>query len=143
MSRFFYMHFDNVPQKIEKEYNRMLRREKYLEERDAEFMAKSIDFDEVQEFTPDPVSLPLNEIAEKNERIHNARIEYLPVALEMLRCDFPEGYELIKDYYFCEKKVSLLYLMEKYGLTRPVVKYRLKLAREKLKQYIILHENNS
>lgn len=36
MARFIYMHLgDDIPKRIEKEYNKMLRREKYLEERDA------------------------------------------------------------------------------------------------------------
>ena len=48
MARFIYMHLgDDIPKRIEKEYNKMLRREKYLEERDAEFMAQSTDYDAV------------------------------------------------------------------------------------------------
>ena len=144
MGRFMYQHFgDDVPRKIEVEYNKMLRREQYLEEREAGFIAKSADYHAVLEVMPDPASLPTNEIAEENRRLHDARLDFLPVALEMLRFDFPEGYELIRDYYLGTEKVTLFYLMEKYGLTRPVVKYRLKLAREKLKAFIIAHENGS
>lgn len=144
MARFMYQHFgDDVPRKIEDEYNKMLRHEKYLEEREAEFIAQSADFNAVLEVIPDPASLPINEIAEEKRRVHDARLDFLPVALEMLRCDFPEGYELIREYYLGTEKVTLFYLMEKYGLTRPVVKYRLKLAREKLKAFIIAHENES
>ena len=144
MARFMYQHFgDDVPRKVEDEYNKMLRHEKYLEEREAEFIAQSADFNAVLEVIPDPASLPINEIAEEKRRVHDARLDFLPVALEMLRCDFPEGYELIKDYYLGTEKVTLFYLMEKYGLTRPVVKYRLKIAREKLKAFIIAHENES
>lgn len=37
MGRFMYVHFgDDVPRNIEKEYNKLLRKERYLEERDAE-----------------------------------------------------------------------------------------------------------
>ena len=144
MARCMYQHFgDDVPRKIEDEYNKMLRHEKYLEEREAEFIAQSADFNAVLEVMPDPASLPINEIAEEKRRLNDARLDFLPVALEMLRCDFPEGYELIRDYYLGTKKVTLFYLMEKYGLTRPVVKYRLKIAREKLKAFIIAHENRS
>ena len=61
MARFIYMHLgDDIPKRIEKEYNKMLRREKYLEERDAEFMAQSTDYDRVLEAIPDPASLPIN-----------------------------------------------------------------------------------
>lgn len=144
MARFMYQHFgDDVPRKIEVEYNKMLRREQYLREREEGFIAHSADFDAVLEVIPDPDTLPINEIAEENRRLHDARLDFLPVALEMLRCDDPEAYELIRDYYLGTEKVTLFYLMEKYGLTRPVVKYRLKLAREKLKAFIIAHENES
>jgi hypothetical protein len=34
-----------------------------------------------------------------------------------------------------------MYLASKYGLTKNMVRYRLRLAKEKLKEYIILHEN--
>lgn len=37
MGRFMYVHFgDDVPRNIEKEYNKLLRKERYLEERDVE-----------------------------------------------------------------------------------------------------------
>lgn len=144
MSRFIYQHFgDDVPRNIEREYNKMLRHEQYLAERDAEFIAQSADFNAVQEVIPDPASLPINEITAERERINDARLDYLPVALEMLRCDFPEGYELIQAFYFSGRKVSIKHLTKVFGLTRPVVKYRLKLAREKLKVFIIAHENKS
>lgn len=73
---------------------------------------------------------------------HDARLDFLPVALEMLRCDYPEGYRLILDYYYGDKKVTLLYLAAKYGLTVNKVHYRMQLARNKLKDYIIMHESN-
>lgn len=33
------------------------------------------------------------------------------------------------------------YLVEKYGLSIDMVRYRIKIAKQKLKEYIILHEN--
>jgi hypothetical protein len=143
MSRFIYVHFDDdVPEHIEKEYNRMLRRERYLEERDAEYLLQTADFDDVLEINPDPASIPISEYEAEENRLYNRRLGILPEAMKMLRDTYPEGYSLINDYYFGEEKVSLLYLMEKYGMTRPMVKYRLKIAKSKLKDYIKLHENN-
>ena len=66
---------------------------------------------------------------------------YLPDALELLKSDFPEGYELIRDYFLREDKVTMWYLVEKYGLSIDMVRYRIKIAKQKLKEYIILHEN--
>lgn len=143
MDRFYYTHFENVPQKIEREYNKILRREKYLEEREKEFRVQRVNFEEIQERVPDPKSLPENEIESENQKIHEKRLDFLPIALEMLRCDFPEGYVLIHDYYLSGEKTSVQYLTEKYGLTTAVVKYRLRLAREMLKKFIITYENSS
>lgn len=143
MGRFKYHHFGNgVPRRIEVEYNKMLRHEQYLEERDAEYLAQSVSYEDVQDVIADPASLPINSIeAEKSSR-HNARLAFLPVALEMLRCDYPEGYRLILDYYYGDKKVTLLYLAAKYGLTVNKVYYRMQIARDKLRDYIIMHENS-
>ena len=143
MDRFYYTHFENVPQKIEREYNKILRREKYLEEREKEFRVQRVNFEEIQESIPDPKSLPENEIESENQKIHEKRLDFLPIALEMLRCDFPEGYTLIYDYYLSGEKISVQCLAEKYGLTTAVVKYRLRLAREMLKKFIITYENSS
>ena len=143
MNRFFYKHFgENIPNHIEKEYNKLLRKEKYLEERDNEFIVRAVNFEEIQESIPDPKSLPENEIESENQKIHEKRLDFLPIALEMLRCDFPEEYVLIHDYYLSGEKTSVQYLTEKYGLTANVVRYRLKLAREMLKKFIITYENS-
>ena len=82
-----------------------------------------------------------DEIAAEKEALFQSRLDFLPVAMEMLRAEFPEGYALIKDYFYSTNKVTLMYLASKYGLTKNMVRYRLRLAKEKLKEYIILHEN--
>lgn len=144
MNRLFYKHFnDDVPNHIEREYNKLLRKEKYLEERDKEFILQRVDFEEIQESIPDPKSLPENEIESENQKIHEKRLNFLPIALEMLRCDFPEGYVLIQNYYLSCEKISIQCLAKKYGLTTAVVKYRLKIAREMLKKFIITYENSN
>lgn len=142
MGRFFYTHFgDDVPQHIEKEYNKLRRQEMWLEEKEADFRAFSVDYKEIETVLADPSTLPVNEIAAEKEAMFQAQLDYLPVALEMLRAEFPEGYALIKDYFYSTDKVTLMFLASKYGLTKNMVRYRLRLAKEKLKEYIILHEN--
>ncbi len=62
MGRFMYVHFgDNVPQSIEKEYNKLLWRELYIAERDVENGLIDADFDDVLAVNPDPASLPMSE----------------------------------------------------------------------------------
>ena len=85
--------------------------------------------------------LPKKEEEEQEQIRHRNRHDYLPDALELLKSDFPEGYELIQDYFLREDKVTMWYLVEKYGLSIDVVRYRIKIAKQKLKEYIILHEN--
>lgn len=143
MGRFMYVHFgDDVPRKIEEEYNKLLRREQYLRERDAENgLIDIVDFDDVLELQPDPASLPINEYEAAEKLRHDRRLDYLPTAMELLRTENPEGYALIKDYFYGEKKVSLMFLASKYGITFEAVRYRLDQAKAMLKEYIILHEN--
>ena len=142
MGRFMYVHFgDDVPRKIEVEYNKLLRREQYLRERDAENgLIDIMDFDDVLELQPDPASLPINEYEAEEKKRHDSRLDYLPTAMELLRSENPEGYALIKDYFYSEKKVSLMFLASKYGITFEAVRYRLDKAKTMLKEYIILHE---
>jgi hypothetical protein len=106
MGRFMYVHFDDdVPRNIEREYNKLLRKERYLEERDAENGMIYPDFDDVLAANPDPASIPISEEEEQEQIRHRNRLDYLPEALELLKADFPEGYELIQDYFLREDKV--------------------------------------
>ena len=142
MGKFFYTHFgDNVPRHIEDEYNKLRRKEMWIEEKEADFRAFSVDYDEVVTVIADPSTLPVNEIAAEKEAQFQERLDYLPVAMEMLRAEFPEEYELIREYYYGTGKVTLMYLASKYGTTKDKVRYRLRLARERLKEYISMHEN--
>ena len=142
MGRFMYVHFgDDVPRNIEKEYNKLLRKERYIEELDAKNGKIYPDFDDVLSSNPDPASIPISDEEEKEQIRHRNRLDYLPDALELLKSDFPEGYELIRDYFLSEDKVTMWCLVEKYGLSIDMVRYRIKIAKQKLKEYIILHEN--
>ena len=123
------------------EYNKLLRREQYLRERDAENgFIDIMDFDDVLELQPDPASLPINEYEAEEKKRHDSRLDYLSTAMELLKSENPEGYALIKDYFYSEKKVSLMFLASKYGITFEAVRYRLNQAKTMLKEYIILHE---
>lgn len=142
MGRFIYFHFgDDVPRNIEKEYNKLLRKEKYLEERDAENGMIYPDFDDVLASNPDPASLPISEEEELEQTRHRKRLEYLSEALSLLKTDYPEGYALIQDYFLSDDKVTMPYLASKYGLSIDKIRYRIRIAKQKIKEYIIIHEN--
>ena len=75
MGRFMYVHFgDDVPRNIEKEYNKLLRKERYLEERDAENGLIYPNFDAVLAANPDPASIPISEEEEQEQSIAGVRI---------------------------------------------------------------------
>ena len=70
MGRFMYQHFGNdVPRNIEVKYNKLLRHEQYLEERDAEYLVQSVSYEDVQDIIADPASLPTNMIETANTKV--------------------------------------------------------------------------
>jgi hypothetical protein len=55
MTGFFYMHFgDDVPKNIEKEYNRLLLHEQYLEKKEQKYRIQTATFEDVITVCPDP-----------------------------------------------------------------------------------------
>lgn len=143
MGRFHYICFgDDVPKKIEREYNRLCRQEQYQEEKELAHGVLHLDFDALLQGTVDQTSLPKyqKELMIRQQRA--ARLEILPKALKWLKEEFPDDFAIISDYYLSEeKKITLVYLAEKYGLTHQAMSKRMARAREKLKEFIILHEN--
>ena len=108
MTGFFYMHFgDDVPKNIEKEYNRLLLHEQYLEKKEQKYRIQTATFEDVITVCPDPATLPINEIELERERLHNERLKYLPVALNLLKADYPDLYRLIVEYYYAETKTTM------------------------------------
>ena len=137
MSKYHYVHFgDDVPSHIEKEFNRMGRREHYLEEQDEAHDVIYLDHKDMSRI-PD---YPQDELSSA-DILREARLEYLPIALELMRTDYPFEYQLIKDYYLSEKAVTMMYLARKYSVTEKKVEYRMKKARRLLREYITAHEN--
>lgn len=137
MGKFQYTHFSNeVPIEIEKEYNRMRRREQYLEEQDMAHDVLYLDHKDMSEI-PD---YPAEELS-RGDILRAARLEYLPIALKLMEIDYPLEYQLIKDYYLSEKAVTMMYLAQKYSLTTKKVEYRIIKAKRLLREYIIAHEN--
>lgn len=139
MSKFQYTYFgDNVPRKVEKEYNRMKRREQYLIEQDIAHDVTYLGHKEMCELPDYPV-----EETTPADILRESRLDYLPIALELMKMDYPFEYQLIRDYYLSEKAVTMIYLAQKYSLTAKTIEYRIKKAKQLLKEYIIAHENNS
>lgn len=142
MGRFHYICFgDDVPKEIEKEYNRLCRQEQYQEERELTHGVLHLDFDALLQGAVDQTSLPEYQEELRITQQRAARLEILPKALKWLREEFPDDFSIISEYYLSEEKITLVFLAEKYGLTHQAMSKRMARAREKLKEFIILYEN--
>ena len=141
MEKFFYKHFgDEVPTSIEREYNRLLIQEYNQEVREQKYRVQTLEFCEVAEFFPDPASLPVYELELEKERLHRKRLEYLPKALQFLKIEHPDLYTLVIEYFFANEKVTMAALAEVHSMSVDKIRYRIGLAKSKLKEYYDLHE---
>lgn len=62
MTGFFYMHFgEEVPESIEKEYNRLLLHEQYLEKKEQKYRVQTVEFDDILAVCPDPSTIPISD----------------------------------------------------------------------------------
>ena len=130
MEKFFYKHFgDEVPNSIEREYNRLLIQEYNQEVREQKNRVQTLDFYEVAEFFPDPVSLPAYDIELEKEHLNRKRLEYLPKALQLLKIEYPELYMLVIEYFFANEKVTMAALAEVHSMSVDKIRYRIELAR--------------
>lgn len=95
---------------------------------------------EVLQGVADRTSYPEYQEELKAEQLLRERLDMLPIALEWLKEKYPNDYELINAYYFSERKINMVYLAEKYGLTHQALSKKMSKARQRLKEFITLYE---
>lgn len=143
MGKFAYINFDDhVSDEIEKEYNRMLRAEHYQEEKDIAHGVMKLSYDPLLHNIADNTSTPEYQHEIQAEERRQSRLKILPAAMEWLRIEYPEDYELIRIYYFSEKPTTLFHLAQKYGITKQAMSKRFAVIKDKLKEFIIMHESD-
>ena len=141
MRKYRYICFgDEVSGEIEREYNRLCRQEQYLEEKDASHGVVRLDYDSLLQGVADRTSYPEYQEELKAEQLMRERLDMLPIALEWLKEKYPNDYDLINAYYFSERKINMVYLAEKYGLTHQALSKKMSKARQRLKEFITLYE---
>ena len=141
MGKYRYICFgDEVSGEIEREYNRLCRQEQYQEEKDASHGAVRLDYDSLLQGVADRTSYPEYQEELKAEQLMRERLDMLPIALEWLKEKYPNDYDLINAYYFSERKINMVYLAEKYGLTHQALSKKMSKARRRLKEFITLYE---
>ena len=142
-----YIYFGGkIPKKIETAYRNLLRYEAYLEEQDIKNGLLHIEDctflpvgDDRSPQIVDESTIPKT----RSEEIWLERLNYLPIALEKLKFEYPHYYKIVNDYYFSGKKITLSDLAEKYHISYQALSETLRRARRKLKIYIIAHEKES
>ena len=142
-----YIYFGGkIPKKIEIAYRNLLRHEAYLEEQDIKNGLLHIEDctflpvgDDRSPQIVDESTIPKT----RSEEIWLERLNYLPIALEKLKFEYPHYYKIVNDYYFSGKKITLSDLAEKYHISYQALSETLRRARRKLKFYIIAHEKDS
>ncbi len=141
MGKYRYICFgDEVSGEIEREYNRLCRKEQYQEEKDASHGVVRLDYDSLLQGVADRTSYPEYQEELKAEQLLRERLDMLPIALEWLKEKYPNDYDLINAYYFSERKINMVYLAEKYGLTHQALSKKMSKARQRLKEFITLYE---
>lgn len=142
MSRYIYITFgEDVPTEIEKEYNCMCRQEQYQEEKDIAHGVVKLRYDSLLQCIADPTSTPEYQEELLREQQKQARLAILPAAMEWLRVEYPDDYTLIMNYYFSDRQVTLHHLAQKYGITKQAMHKRMTVIRNRLRDFIIMHEN--
>lgn len=142
MSKFIYMNFgENVPREVEKEYNRLLRQEQYQQERDIAHGVGTPEYDPLLHNIADrTLTSEFQAEVEAKQHWHN-RLVMHSIALDWLRMEFPDEYKLIQDYYYVDESITLMCLADRYGITKQALGKRIAAVRDKLRNFIITHEN--
>ncbi len=141
MGGYIYQHFEGVPDNVEKEYNRLGRREYYLEERDKDNGLLSYSYGNLPEIV-DPTTTEEYKLELEIEMEWERRRELLPSALEWLKTHYSYEYEMIRAYYFGRnnEKMTLMQLAGEYGVSAMSITRTLRRGSRYLRNYIIRHE---
>ncbi len=141
MSKFKYVHFgDDVPKDIERAYNRMLRKEKYQEERDKAHCVYFLKYDPLLSSVADITLTDEYQRELEAEERWDKRKAMLPKALIRLKKEYPDEYKLIMDYYYSDTQITLNTLAKQYGISKQAISKRMTAIRERLKSFIAAYE---
>lgn len=141
MGGYIYQHFEGVSADVEKEYNRLGRREYYLEERDKDNGLLSYSLGNLPEIV-DPTTTEEYRRELEAEMEWERRKSLLPSALEWLKKNHTYEFEMINRYYYGEgsEKSTLMKLAGEYGVSAMSITRTLRRGSRYLRNYIMMHE---
>ncbi len=127
----------DVPENIIKEYNRMTRHEKYLEEKDKlnisfQYGNEEELYDNIKMKATVSNDKELFRLSQKNEKIK----KLLSYALNQLKEHHREYYDAVMLYYFSPEKPTMEQIGLKIGLSKQAVSYRIRMGHRYIRSYI-------
>lgn len=118
----------------EKILNQMIRRERYLHERDRRHkLLYSVSDTDLYRLSPDLYS------TEKEQDSRETMKKAVCMAMSNLKQTNLNWYQLMIEYYLGEEKVSMRKLGLQYGISHQAISKKLKKAKKLLKKYIAYH----
>ena len=118
----------------EKILNQMIRRERYLHERDRRHkLLYSVSDTDLYRLSPDLYS------TEKEQDSRETMKKAVCMAMSDLKQTNLNWYQLMIEYYLGEEKVSMRKLGLQYGISHQAISKKLKKAKNLLKKYIAYH----
>lgn len=140
----FYLKLDpSVSDEIERQYNRIVRNEEYLLEKDAlgsaYFFGNESDLCKCNIMAC--IARDTREKADAEE--YQLNLELLQKALSKLKEEHPLEYAVIMSYYFSETNKTMREIGEERNISKQAVNNALKRAYAHLKAYIILYKSES
>ncbi len=127
----------NVNQEIKREYNRIVRHEEYLTEKDAKHICWHYGTEEeLNEYIlmkqKNSMFKHEAELAEKETE----KYELLSYALSELKSKHKRDYSILMEYYFSPDKITMSQLAKKHSITKQSICLRLKISYQFLRNYI-------
>ena len=133
---FYHTFGDNVPEDITKQFNKILRHEEYLLEKDP--LGKAIFFGNENELYKYNIEQYIND-KENEENLNNEsvqEIELLKQALKKLKKIYPLEHEIVMHYYFSDKKTTMIQIAKDKNISKQAVSQILKRAYMHLKELV-------
>lgn len=122
MSKYKYIYFDsNVPKSVEREYNRLCRKEQYQAERDKKHGVHVLSYDPFLYSAADKTLTEEYRAEIFADLQWEKKLEILPSALKWLEKQYTDEYRLIRDYYYSDTEITLDSLAEQYGITKHLI----------------------
>jgi len=129
IKKHFYQKFDNsVPKELETAYNRPVRKQEYSYEKDA--LSRAYFFGNESELYKHSVVVYQPEQAASDEK------KVLYNALNMLKEEYPLEYEVVIEFYFTDKKITMTEIAKRKGKSKQSISKLLKRAYKHLKVYM-------